>query len=62
MAALKITKGRAAEVSPPEFLFTRTHQIWPSAMCYEGILNVDTLEGGNLVAHLAGKTLGLAAH
>ena len=31
-------------------------------MCYARILNVENVEGGTLMIHLAGKTLGLLAH
>ena len=62
----EFTKGCATEVFPMDCLSKRTSQIWPrTSLCapwYEGILNVDNVEGGTLVAHPAGKMLGLSAH
>ena len=41
-------EGAPVKFLPLNFLSTRTHHIWPrfslSAMCYEGILNVENLE------------------
>ena len=42
-------EGAPMKSLPLNFLSSRTHQIWPrtylSAMCYEGILNIDNFEG-----------------
>ena len=51
---------------PMSCLSIRIHEIWPriflSVMCYEGILKIENIEGGTLVAHPAGKIPGLSAH
>ena len=50
---------------PLNFLSTRTYQLWPSmslsAMCYEGILNLEILRG-NFIGSPSRKTLSLSAN